>query len=307
MAIIISVLFSTFYFLFSREVSAWGPITHVDYAYQCLQNLGSFTPVVKLLLTKFPYDFLYGTLAADITLGKDYVDYVYNCHNWRVGFLILNEADGTGDDRQRACAYGYLAHLAVDIISHNFYVPYKTIRSYPTRTLGHVYWEMRFDAGRPRKIWNLAKRLSGMKFPYNDELFQRVLKRTLFSFTINKRIFNSVLTLHKFRHWKTMMEKVHEISRFHLTEREMEEYRGLALESVFGFLKNPEKAACTRVDPTGADKLLYATEMRRELKKLTKKGMINEVETEQFLKRVKVALRESIYHPAGLPTASDLL
>lgn len=292
------------FLLFPHDAHAWGPITHLDYANTCLQNVTMFAPVVKQLLSQFPTDFLYGALAADITLGKDYVDYVYNCHNWRVGFLVLNEAK---DDRQRACAYGYLSHLAVDIISHNFFVPYKTIRSYPTRTLGHVYWEMRFDAKRPRSVWNLAKKLASLRFPHNDELFQRVLKRTLFSFKTNKRIFNSVLTLHKFRHWKTMMEKVHEVSRFRLLEKDMEDYRQLAIESVLGFLKDPAKAPCTKVDPTGADKLLYATEMRRELRDLIRKKVIVVEDADQFLARVKTALRESIYHPRVLPTVSDLI
>lgn len=304
MSFLAALLFSIFYSLFSREAFAWGPIAHLDYAAVCLQQLGSFAPAVKSLLTQFPYDFLYGALAADITLGKDYVDYVYNCHNWRVGFLILNEAR---DDRERACAYGYLSHLAVDIISHNYFVPYKTIRSYPTRTLGHVYWEMRFDAKRPKEIWELAKELSGMKFPHNDELFQRVLKRTLFSFKTNKKIFNSVLTLHKFRHWKGLIGKLHEISRFKLEEGDIEEYRALALESVLSFLKNPETAPCVKVDPTGADKLLYATGMRRELARLTRKKILSERKAEEFLKRVKGALREGIYHPKELPTVVELL
>jgi len=304
MPFLFALLFSIFHFLFSREAFAWGPITHLDYASACLQNLGSFAPHIKLLLSRFPYDFLYGALAADITIGKAYVNYIYNCHNWQVGFLILHEAE---DDRQRACAYGYLSHLAVDIISHNYFVPYKTILSYPTRLLGHVYWEMRFDARRPRSVWNLAKRLSRMRFPHNDDLFQRILKRTLFSFKTNKRIFNSVLILHKFRHWKTMMEKVHEVSRFRLSDTDIEEFYQLALGSALSLLKDPEKAPCTRVDPTGADKLFYATEMRRELRKLTRKGVIAVPDAETFLTKVRESLRESIYHPKALPTVGDLL
>jgi hypothetical protein len=304
MIVLVALLGSAFYFLFSGNAFAWGPITHVDYASEALRNVAVYAPAVKALLTEFPYDFLYGALAADITLGKDYVDYVHNCHNWRVGFLILNEAK---DNRQRAAALGYLSHLAVDIISHNFFVPFKVIRSYETRTLGHIYWEMRFDAKRPKKDWELAKKVSKMKFPHNDELFQRMLKRTIFSFRTNKRIFKSVLTLHRFKHWKAMMEKVHGASRFDLPAKDIEEYRKLAIESVVKFLKDPEKAPCTKVDPTGADKIRYATEMRRGLKKLTRRKLITPRQAEQFLKKVKVALRESIYTPRKLPAISDLL
>lgn len=302
------VCFFALVFLFVPDVAwAWGPITHVDYAQEALQHLSMYGPMVKELLSRCPYDFLYGALAADITVGKDYVDYVYNCHNWRVGFLILNEAKESGDPRQRAAALGYLSHLAVDIISHNYFVPYKTIRSYPTRTLGHVYWEMRFDSKRPKRIWNLAKKISKMEFSHNDVLFERMLRRTLFSFKTNRRIFRSVLTLHRLRHWKTMMEKLHEGSRFKLSDKDMEEYRSLAIQSVVAFLKDPEKAPCTKVDPTGEGKLLYAKEMRGELRKMTKKKLITPAQTEEFLRRVKTALRETIYRPGVLPTVTDLL
>lgn len=291
-------------FFFPSNAWCWGPITHIDYAHEALQNVAVYGPAVKLLLTKFPFDFLYGALAADITVGKDYVDYVFNCHNWRVGFLILEDAR---DDRQKAAAMGYLSHLAVDIIAHNYFVPYKMIRSYRTRTLGHVYWEMRFDSKRPKKIWDLARHVGEMKFPHNDELFQRMVKRTIFSFETNKIIFKSVLNLHRIRHWKTMMEKVHVVSRFKLNDHDIEEYRDLAIDSVVHFLKDPGRAPCIRVDPTGADKLLYAKEMRRELKNLTQKGLITHAKAEVFLKMVKGALRDSIYHSRELPTVSDLI
>lgn len=304
--IIIAITFlTTLLILFPSGAWAWGPITHVDYAYQALLNVSTYGTAVKALLNHFPYDFLYGSLAADITLGKDYVDYVHNCHNWRVGFLIFNEAKESKDERQQAAALGYLSHLAVDIISHNYFVPYKTVRSYPTRTLGHVYWEMRFDSKRPHEMWDLAKKIGEMRFPHNDELFERMLKRTIFSFKTNKRIFRSVLSLHRIRHWKSMMQKVHEVSRFKLEEDTMEEYRQLAIESVIGFLKDPEKAPCTKVDPTGADKLLYADELRRDLKKMTSKKLITGEEADRFLKKVKSSLKHGIYHPVDLPTVAD--
>jgi hypothetical protein len=289
------------------DAFAWGPITHIDYAYTALQNLSAYTGVVKELLSRFPYDYLYGTLAADITLGKDYVDYVHNCHNWRVGFLIYNEAKENGTERQQSAALGYLSHLAVDIISHNYFVPYKTIRSYPTRTLGHIYWEMRFDAKRPKKFWNLAREIGKMKFPHNDELFERMVRRTLFSFKTNRRIFRSVLTLHRLKTWHTMMEKIHDQSRWTLAEKDMDDYRTLAIESVTNFLEDPDKAPCTKVDPTGEAKLLYADEMRQELRQLTKRKLIDEEQAQAFLKKAKAALRAGIYKPSDLPTTSDIL
>ena len=86
MPLLVGFLFSIVSILFSSDAVAWGPIAHIDYAQEALGNLAAYGPAVKALLGRFPFDFLYGSLAADITLGKDYVDYIHNCHNWRAGF-----------------------------------------------------------------------------------------------------------------------------------------------------------------------------------------------------------------------------
>lgn len=288
---------------FPAEACAWGPIMHMDYASEILKNLTGYAPAIKTLLSSYPKDFLYGTLAADITVGKNYVNYIYNCHNWQVGFLLLNEAE---DDRQRACAYGYLIHLASDIIAHNFFVPFKTIRSYPTRILGHVYWEMRFDAKRPKRIWRLTKEICEMDFSHDDELFQRMLKRTLFSFKTNRRIFSNILNLHKFRQWERGMKHLDRRSRWTLSTKDVITYRKMALQSVKKFLRNPEKAPCTKVDPTGADKLFYAKEVRRQLQKAYRRRSISEDEAERFVLRVRRALKRGVYEEVDLPEVSDL-
>lgn len=285
------------------EALAWGPISHLDFAAEALKHTSLYAPAIRDILNTFPKDFLYGTLAADITVGKSYVDYIYNCHNWRVGFLLLNEAR---DDRQRACAYGYLGHLAADIIAHNFFVPFKTVRSYPTRTLGHVYWEMRFDARRPKAIWQLAHEICETDFAHADELFQRMLKRTLFSFKTNKRIFNSILNLHRLERWHRGMKELDKKSRWTLSNQDISLFRRMAVESVLAFFKDPEKAPCTRVDPTGADKLLYAKEVRRRLSKAFRQKAISKKEAEGFVNQVKWALQEAVYKEGPLPEVSDL-
>jgi hypothetical protein len=288
--------------LFPTELFAWGPITHLDFASEALKHVDKYPAFVRNILMTYPKDFLYGTLAADITVGKSYVDYIYNCHNWRVGFLLLNEAK---DDRQKACALGYLSHLAADIIAHNFFVPYKTVRSYPTRTLGHVYWEMRFDAKRPQRVWKLAREICEGDFAHDDELFQRMLKRTLFSFKTNKRIFNSILNLHRLDRWHKGMKQLDRKSKWTLAPQDISLYHRMAMRSVKGFLKKLDKAPCAKVDPTGSDKLLYAKETRRQLYKAYRKNIISLKEGNEFLVKVKEALKRGVYKEVDLPEVSD--
>ncbi len=282
----------------------WGPVAHTDYAFEALRQVSSYGPAVKALLQKYPMDYLYGTLAADITLGKDYVDYIYNCHNWRVGFLILDDAK---EDRQKAAALGYLSHLSVDIISHNYFVPYQSLMSFQGRTLGHIYWEVRFDAKRPKAMWDLLQQVGKERFPHNDELFQRMVKKTIFSFGTNKIIFKSVLNLHKIQRWKRMMEHLHHQSRFPLTEHDIQEYRNLAVTSVVTFLKKLEKAPCVHVDPTGAAKLAYAKENETDLRRLMNKKKITTTQTVNYLRDARHAFRETLYHPGDMPSLIDYI
>ncbi len=282
---------------------AWGPITHLDYASEALKHIGQFPAAIQSILQTHPKDFLYGTLAADITVGKSYVDYIYNCHNWRVGFLLLNEAK---DERQQACAYGYLTHLAADIVAHNYFVPATTIRSYSMRALGHVYWEMRFDSRCSKQTWALAKEICGTDYSHDDELFQRMLRRTLFSFKTNKRIFNSILNLHKLDKWRGGMQQLDRKSKWSLTPEEIPHFRELAMESVLAFLSDPASAPCTKVDPTGSDKLLYAQQTRRHLHRAFRKKQITKAEAEVFVIQSQAALAAAIYKEKALPEVVEL-
>jgi hypothetical protein len=289
--------------LFPSDAFAWGPISHLDFGREVLRQVSVFPAAIQSVLSACPKDFLYGNLAADITVGKKYVDYIYNCHNWRVGFLLLNEAE---DESQQACAYGYLSHLAADIIAHNFFIPALMIRSYSNRTLGHVYWEMRFDARRPKRIWNLAKDICAGDFSHDDELFQRMLKRTLFSFKTNKRIFNSILNLHRLDQWRGGIRQIDLKSKWTLSRKDITLFRGMAIESVLEFLSNPQKAACTMIDPTGADKLLYAKELRRCLNRARRHRKITRTQAKDFAQEAQEALKKALYQEVELPEVADI-
>src|SRR3990167_2657095 len=124
------------------DALAWGPATHLEYGLTALAQLSLFLPWIQALLQKHPNDFLYGSVAADITLGKKYTHYTRNCHNWQVALDIL---DAAHTDRQKAFMLGYLSHLAADTVSHNFFVPFYSMKSFRTTSLRHTYWEVRME------------------------------------------------------------------------------------------------------------------------------------------------------------------
>ena len=67
---------------------------------------------VAELLRAFPFDFLYGSIAADSSIAKKYAPVGRHCHSWNVGLEIRERA--RADERLKAFALGYLAHLAAE-------------------------------------------------------------------------------------------------------------------------------------------------------------------------------------------------
>src|SRR5512138_1268435 len=117
--------------LVPSEAQAWAPLAHLNFSAQALANLGVVQPGLRGVLQDFANEFLYGSLAADIVVGKNMARYLYHCHNWRVGFNVFKHAKAGGE---QAFALGFLAHLAADTVAHNYFVPFKTVASYHKRS-----------------------------------------------------------------------------------------------------------------------------------------------------------------------------
>ncbi len=95
--------------IWSTPALAWGPGTHLEIALHCLDNIAIATPAIAALLKKYPHDFIYGSVSPDIFLSKMRAGYMYHCHNWRMGHLLLTEAR---TNRLKAAAYGLsLIHI----------------------------------------------------------------------------------------------------------------------------------------------------------------------------------------------------
>lgn len=276
---------------------AWGAGFHLQLGSTVLNNLQALKPALASLLGEFPLDFLYGCIAADITIGKKFTHYLHHCHRWPVGLKILHSARNR---QQEACAIGYLSHLAADSVAHNYYVPYKIMRSFSTLTMKHTYWEMRFESFIDKEIWEIGKRVSLENYKTNDELLRKVLSDTIFSFTTNKRIFNSILLLSRLEKWQAMLRTVSTSSSYSLDDNDRQEYMSLSEEAVFDFLNHREKSRFFYADPTGERALATAETVRKNLRILYKSGKITRQQAITQLEEIKPKLRQSICAPALL-------
>ena len=68
---------------------AWTPGTHVYLGEALLRSLQLLPSAIAELVGAFPYDFLYGSIAADTSIAKKYAPAGRHCHSWMVGFEIL--------------------------------------------------------------------------------------------------------------------------------------------------------------------------------------------------------------------------
>lgn len=273
---------------------AWGGGTHLLLGTHALNNLSQLPTAVASAIGAFPNDFLYGCLAADITVGKKFTHFLLNCHRWRVGRKVLDHATA---EPQRACAYGYLAHLAADTIAHNYYVPLQTIGSFSTLTLKHAYWEVRFDSFIDREIWETGGRVARDHFEANDELLRNVVADTLFSFGTNKRIFNSIMLVSRLEKWQQAIRTLNETSRFGMEENHRDEFLELSQHAVLDVLGDLDGSRYLDADPTGERAIKAAEGIRKNLRLLYRSGKISRSDATAQVEEIGGKLREAICDP----------
>ena len=280
--------------LLPTDALAWGGGIHMQLGVQVLAHPELLAGDIATLLTAHPKDFLYGCLAPDITVGKKYTHYLLHCHRWGIGKTLLKEAK---TDHQRACAYGYLCHLAADTVAHNYFVPYKIIRSFATITMKHAYWEMRFEEFVEKDVWRKAHAVCRANQHGNDQLLRNVLTTTIFSFGTNKRIFNSIMMLSRVERLQKVMQTLSSRSRYQLADSDRDEYMALAREAIFDFLHDPDASKFLRVDPTGEKALAAADIVRKKLRLRYKSGFMSKEEGFREVEAVRSTLRNSLHHP----------
>tara|TARA_B100000315_G_C14576051_1_gene587947 strand:+ start:1452 stop:2342 length:891 start_codon:yes stop_codon:yes gene_type:complete len=251
--------------LFTAENTfAWGVGLHIMQGTYILKHLNLIAPDIAVILKAFPFDYLYGCISADIFIGKGVKKRWDHCHNWSLAKKMLLKADS---DDTTAFVYGYLSHLAADIISHNFYVPNQFYLTSSTKRFGHVYWESRSDEFINKKFWKTARTIIEKRNHHNDVFLQEMVKRKLVSFKMKKRFFFHSVKLSDLVIWQKAVALVSKKSRWEVEKTYIEELNRHSINLIIDFLKHGEKSICFKFDPIGSEKLLSAKKKRREDKK----------------------------------------
>lgn len=239
---------------------AWSPGTHVYLGDAVLRSLALLPGQVGALLSSFPYDFLYGSIAADTSIAKKYAAAGRHSHSWAVGFDVLDRAR---DDPLRAFAYGYLAHLAADVVAHNAFVPFQLATTMGTTALGHSYWEARFEAHLGEWAPRRAKELILLDHSRSDGLLDRILSPTIFSTPTNRRIFRGMVVAADMDSWQRVFQLMLERSRWDLADGQIALHLDRSYDYVMDLLIAADRATPLRFDPSGDERLRMAKRLRR--------------------------------------------
>lgn len=240
---------------------AWTPGTHVFLGEALLRSPHLLPSSVAELLRTFPYDFLYGSIAADTSIAKKYASAGRHCHSWIVGFDILERAR---DEPLRAFSLGYLAHLAADVVAHNYFVPRQLAATSSTAALGHSYWENRFETHLGERSARRARELILLDHSRSDAHLDRILSPTIFSTPTNRRIFRGMVRVTDMESWQRIFHLASEHSRWDLPRDQVGTYLARSFDYVVDLLNRMEYAEPYTFDPSGDAPLRRAKQLRRE-------------------------------------------
>jgi hypothetical protein len=245
---------------FPHPLHAWTPGTHVVLGERILGSLQLLPQAIADLLRAYPYDFLYGNIAADTTMAKKFAPADRHCHAWHVGREVLDLAPS---DALRAFGLGYLAHLAADVVAHNHYVPRQLVVSSATRAMGHTWWEARVELLLGEAVPAAARDLIRLDHRPADAHLERILSPTIFSVRTNRRLFRGMVRLTDSKAWQVGLQIAQDQSRWVLPT----EVIGTHLDRSTHYIRSvisDDESPVLRFDPNGEHSILRSKSVRRD-------------------------------------------
>jgi hypothetical protein len=252
--------------LHPQPAYAWGPVTHIALGVQVLATVITPGHPLQAALANLPEVFLYGSLAPDIVQGRRLQSRLRrHSHNWATGLGLLESARG---EQEEAFALGYLAHLAADVVAHNFFLPARYVGHFETGFASHIYNEARFDGLYETDYRDLLLKLLELDFRTLDAMLDRAVDSPLVSFSAHRMIFEG--GLRRIRQWDRVIRALGGVAD--IDRKEAELFSGASCGAIAGMLDHRGMAPCCRFDPMGEGALKNALSSRRSLQRLNRMG-----------------------------------
>ena len=246
---------------FPDSAHAWTPGTHIYRGETVLANLPLLPAAVADLLRSYPFDFLYGNIAADSSIAKHYAPLGRHCHYWHVGQEIHDLAES---DALRAFGLGYLCHLSADTVAHNYFVPRQLMLTSSTAAVGHSYWETRVETHLGEAYSRTAKDVILLDHGDADAHLDRIIAPTIFSVRTNRRLFRGMVHLTETTSWHRATKVAREYSRWRLEDADVERHLGISYDYMMELLGG-QSVTAHQLDPSGERPLKTAKLFRRRV------------------------------------------
>lgn len=272
----------------------FGPAFHLKIGYELINYLTLFSPLTQELLQRYPLDFLYGNISPDIIIGKRFLSYHKHCHNWDIAKSLIEESK---TEKQRAFAYGYLAHLAADVVAHNYFVPYQIISTFKTRTLTHLYWETRIDNKIEREIWYLSEKFKNYDFRENELLLEQILVYNLFPFKLSKKIYKGYIFFSSLEQWHKTVNMVKNMSNYKIEPTMVKEVLEFSIKFALSAILRKDDGFLYRSDPMGKNALSMAQTIKKNLRAVHKIKPIDDLTADNLSKHFKSKLKKALFNP----------
>ncbi len=238
--------------LICRSAFAWGPGVHTVIALRSLDAAANLFSIIGQIIISNPLEYLYGSLAADFFLMKTRLKSTRHAHHWKGGFALLNEAK---TDKEKAYAYGFLAHLAADVIAHNVFIP-NLVNIFPNKRGGaHLYWEIRADYVVGPVYTRIARNVLSTEQQACDNILRSVINGRRKGLSTRKKIYTQSVKISDY-----LYDTIPNLfDRNTLRWEGFKEYslRMVMVSSLFvsEFLQDPFNSVCLKHDPNGKVRL----------------------------------------------------
>ncbi len=284
--LLFALLIAFFIFFIPSYGFCWGPGIHTLITSSV--DLNTIATGISKIASRFYPQFIWGSIMADIIIGKNFSRWDYHPHNWEYVFLVFDNAN---KDFLRAFMIGYMCHLAQDVVAHNLLIPDFTLYSAFSGKYGgavHLKVETEADKLVPYDVWKKIKDIQ--KIPENQlcaDFLGSNLKGTIVKSTkVNTELYMNAL---KINILKELMRKKLKFSAEPSEDikKILQEYISMAKRATKDFLKNFDRAQVTRFDPTGIEPIYVSAELGKSAKKIKKKRKNGNIDPSPFFKALK--------------------
>jgi len=242
-------------FVFAPGAWAWGPAVHTVLASRILDNAASLLPNIAAIIQTYYLEYIYGNLAADFFIGRLQRENSRHSHDWETGFRFLRHARC---EKEAAYAYGFLSHLASDVIAHNYFVPDTIYRiSFPKR-MGHIYTEMMVDTSMGSVYIRMAKDILSMKKLSCDGLLKKTIPDSRKTIKARRHLFTQSVKLSDTISGSQTISFLTRSSSLRISKKTLDFMIQLSYSLIRDVLNDPKNSPCFSFDPVGKDNLRLA-------------------------------------------------